>query len=86
MWCDTQLATLFFFLSFPLLVFSLLQCDNGCRRTAPLLGGLTGGQGTNQLVARTAKALLAGAFSGATDISATCLQLAKSDLACLLLI
>lgn len=31
------------------------------KRTAPLLGGLTGGQGTNQLVARSAKALLAAA-------------------------
>lgn len=70
------------FLFLPLLLLSLLQCDPYCRRTAPLLGGLTGGQGTNQLVARSAKALLAGVFSVVTDISVTCLPVGKFDLAC----
>ena len=54
-----------------------------CRRAAPFKGGLTGAQGTNQLIARTAKAVLAAArhhmITAAEEAAEEAAKLAESQ-------
>ena len=61
---------------------TVMTCALGCRRAAPFLGGLTGAQGTNHFVARTAKAILSGTLSLLLVVCSTCfMSLSRTYLA-----